>query len=138
MGLRVGLWMDHRQAIIVKLDDHEERIERIQSLAEKQLRRSGESPLKGPFDVLHVPADTVRQRTFTVQMNAYYDEIIEYIRAADAVLIMGPGEARHELRKRMQKSALAERAVAVEKAGWMTERQIAARVRRYFKEKNEL
>ncbi len=134
MGMKVGLWIDHRKAIIVKLTDQGESIELIESRVERQLRRSGEKPLKGPFDVLQVPADNVRQRAFTGYMNVYYDEIIADVRSADAIFIMGPSEAREELRKRMEKSGLHKRVAGVEKVGWMTERQMAAKVRRFFAE----
>lgn len=132
MGMKVGLWIDHRKAVIVTLTDRGETIDTIQSGAERQLRRSGESPLRGPFDVLHVPADTVRQRAFTSRMNVFYDSIVTDIQAADAVLIMGPSEAREELKKRMQRNGLVRIIAGVEKAGRMTNRQIAAKVRRYF------
>jgi hypothetical protein len=134
MGIKVGLWIDHRKAIIVKLTDQGEKIEQIESQTEKQLRRLGETPLKGPFDVLHVPADSVRQRSFTTAMNAYYDAIIASIQPADAVFIMGPSEARDELKKRMEKNSLDKCVTGVERVGWMTQRQIAAKVRRLFAE----
>ncbi len=134
MGIKVGLWIDHRKAIVVKLTDQGEQVELIKSETERQLRRSGESPLKGPFDVLHVPADDVRQRAFTGYMKAYYDGIIAHIQSADSILIMGPSEAKDELIKRLGKSDLAKHIAGVEKVGWMTERQIAAKVRRYFSE----
>ena len=51
MGKKVGLWIDHRQAIIVSITEEEgEEIGLITSQAEKQLRRSGDSPLKGPYE----------------------------------------------------------------------------------------
>jgi hypothetical protein len=134
MGLKVGLWIDHRKAIIIKLTDQGESIELIESRVERQLRRSGESPLRGPFDTLQVPPDDVRQRAFMNQINAYYDGIIADIQSADAILIMGPGEGVDELKKRMEKSSLAGKIAAIEKVGRMTRRQIAARVRQYFKE----
>ena len=48
MRTKVGLWIDHRKAIIVAITDEGEEIELIISKVEKQLRRSGDSPLEGP------------------------------------------------------------------------------------------
>jgi hypothetical protein len=49
------------------------------------------------------------------------------------VLIFGPGEAKLELENEIRKSKeLARKLVGVETADKMTERQIAAKVRRYF------
>jgi hypothetical protein len=46
---------------------------------------------------------------------------------------LGPGEAKTELKKEMEKSReLAAKKITVEPADKMTERQIAARVRQFF------
>ncbi len=50
MKTTVGLWIDHRKAIIVAVTDKGEEIGLIISKVGKQLRRSGDSPLKGPYD----------------------------------------------------------------------------------------
>jgi hypothetical protein len=65
MRTKVGLWIDHKKAIVVAGTDKEEETGLIISKVEKQLRRSGDSPLKGPHESQQVPADDSRQRTFT-------------------------------------------------------------------------
>ena len=69
MGTKVGLWIDHRKAVIVTVTDKGEELGLIVSKVEKQLRRSGDSPLKGPFEAQIVPADDSRQRAFTGSQN---------------------------------------------------------------------
>jgi hypothetical protein len=54
--------------------DKGEEIGLILSKVEKQLRRSGDSPLKGPYESQQVPAEDSRQKTFTGHLNIYYDE----------------------------------------------------------------
>jgi hypothetical protein len=76
MTTKVGLWIDHRKAIIVAVTDKGEEIGLIISKVEKQLRRSGDSALKGPYEPHQVPADASRQRTFTGHLNIYYDAVI--------------------------------------------------------------
>ncbi len=49
MKTKVGLWIDHRKAIIVAVTDKGEETALIISKVEKQLRRSGDSPLRGPL-----------------------------------------------------------------------------------------
>jgi hypothetical protein len=58
--------------------------------------------------------------------------VISHIRDADSILIFGPGEAKGELKKRLESKGLGGRIVAVETTDKMTERQIAAKVRAYF------
>ena len=132
MGKKVGLWIDHRQAIIVSITEEGEEIGLITSQAEKQLRRSGDSPLKGPYEPFQVPQDDSRQRAFTGHLNIYYDAVIASIRDAEAILIFGPGEAKGELKKRLERDNLDGRIVGIETVDNMTEPQIAAKVRQRF------
>jgi len=132
MGTKVGLWIDHRKAIVVAVTDTGEEIGLIISQVERQLRRSGDSPLKGPYDPQQVPADDSRQRTFTGHLNIYYDAVIASIRDAESILIFGPGEAKVELKERLEGNNLGGRVVGIETAGRMTDRQIGAKVRQHF------
>jgi hypothetical protein len=66
-------------------------------------------------------------------LHDYYQSIIQYIKDADKFLIFGPGRAKGELEKEIKKSkSLAKKIVAVETIDKMTERQIAAKVRKFF------
>ena len=132
MKTKVGLWIDHRKTIIVAVTDKGEEIGLIISKAEKQLRRSGDSPLKGPYDPLQVPAADSRQRRFTEHLNIYYNAVIACIRDAEAILIFGPGDAKDELKKRLKRNNLAGRIAGLETVDKMTDRQISAKVREYF------
>ena len=134
MKLTVGLWIDHRKAVVVAITDEGEEMALTISKVEKQLRRSGDSPLKGRYEPLQVPADDSREKKLTGQLNIYYDAVIASIRDADSILLFGPGEAKGELQERIEKSRLRGRIVAVEKVDKMTDRQIAAKARQYFRE----
>ena len=132
METTVGLWIDHRKAVIVAVTDEGEEMELTISKVEKQLRRSGDSPLKGRYESLQVPADDSRDRKLTGQLNIYYDAVIASIRDAESILIFGPGEAKDELKARLERNNLGGRVVCIETVDKMTNRQIAAKVRQYF------
>ena len=134
MKTKVGLWIDHEKAIVVAVTEKQEAITLIISMVEKQLRRSGDSPLKGSYESQQVPADDRRQRTLTGDLNIYYDAVIACIRDAESILIFGPGEAKDELRERLERSNLGGRVVGIDTVDKMTDRQIAAKVRKYFAE----
>jgi len=126
-----GLWIDHREAVIVKLVDKGVETKRIQSSAEKQLRREGE-PDHGPFESQLVPADDSRQREYTGQLAHYYDAIISYLHDSGSILIFGPGETKGELKKRFEQHPLGQRLITLETTDKMSESQIVARVQRHF------
>jgi hypothetical protein len=132
MKTKVGLWIDHRKAIVVVITDKGEDIRLIISKVERQLRRSGDSPLEGAYDRAQVPARNSRQRTFTAHLNIYYDAVIACIRDAESILVFGPGGAKGELKKRLKKANLSGRIVGMETADKMTDHQIAAKVRKHF------
>ena len=84
----------------------------------------------GPQDV---SSERKREGRYKHQLKKYYQEVIKSIGDVDKIWILGPGEAKRELEKEMKKSkALSAKIVGVEKADKMTERQIAAKVRRFF------
>ena len=62
----------------------------------------------------------------------YYDEVISCLRPAKAILLFGPGEAKGELRKRIERNKLDVRITRFETSDKMTERQIAQKVRRHY------
>ena len=135
MNAQMGVWIDHRKATVVAITGQGEEIGLVISQVEKQRRRSGDSPLKGSYEPRRVPADDSRQRAFTSHLNIYYDAVIACIREAESILIFGPGEAKTELKERLEKHKLGGRIAAIETADKMTDRQIAAKVRAYFGEK---
>jgi hypothetical protein len=132
MKTRTGLWIDHRKAIVVAVTDKGQETRMIISKAEKQLRRAGDSPLKGPREAYQVPADDSRQRSLTEHLNCYYDSVIASLGGAESVLIFGPGEAKGELKKRLETKNRGSLIAAIETVDKMTDRQIAAKVRQHF------
>jgi len=132
MQRKVGLWIDHRKAVIVFLTGQEEEIKLVKSNVEKHTRRSAASRSGGPFESQAVPPDDRQQRAFTGHLNTYYNEVISCIRDAEFILIFGPGESKGELKKHLEREGLGGRIVGVETADEMTDGQIAAKVRRYF------
>ncbi len=132
MTSKGGIWIDHRGATIVLLEPIAERTVHVASNVEKHLERTGDSPLKGPYEARQVPPDDRQEMALTGRLNAYYDAVITIIRNLDALLVFGPGEAKGEFKKRLDRHQLGGRVAGVETADKMTDRQIAAKVREYF------
>ncbi len=132
MKKRVGLWIDHKNAVIVAITGKGKETGLIISQEKKLLPRSGNPYLKGPYERRQLPADDIRQRVFSEQLTIYYDAVIAAIGDAEAILIFGPGEAKGELKKRLEKKKMGKLIAAVETVDKMTDRQIAAKVRQHF------
>lgn len=134
MKSEVGIWIDHRQAVIVTLQGQEEEIEHISSGMGKHIRYSGASQSKNAVGSHDDSAEDARDRRFDSHLSEYYDKVISHLRDADSILIIGPGEAKGELAKHLESVELAGCIVGIETVDKMTDRQIAAKVRQHFLE----
>lgn len=127
MKTRAGLWIDHRKAVIVLIsDDGEEETKTIESGMEKHVRFTGGD---GSEDG---SSEDVRDRQYGNHLNSYYDQVIAVVGNAESVQVFGPGEAKGELKKRLQNEGLKDHALSVETTDKMTDRQISAKVREHF------
>jgi stalled ribosome rescue protein Dom34 len=124
MKSKVGLWIDHRKTVVVRLSGDTEEIEQIASGTQKHVRYSGETEDISPEDQ--------RDRQFVDHLSKYYDEVISHVRDAESILVMGPGEAKGEFVNRLHHEGLGGLIVGVETVDKMTDRQIAALVRQQF------
>jgi hypothetical protein len=131
MKRKVGLWIDHREAVIVFFTDEGEETKRITSNIEQDVRFSAGSRSKDGWQ--GVSPEDMRDRRSENQLNRYYDDVIACIRDAESILILGPGEAKGELEKRLESKKLRGRIVGIETVDKMTDRQIAAEVRKHFR-----
>jgi hypothetical protein len=132
MKKNIGLWIDHREAVLVILTEGIKEIRHIPSSDEKHTRYSGSSHSRTQEGLKEVTAEDHRDRKFENQLNKYYDEVIAAVRDADVIQIFGPGEAKGELRKRIERGGLKAHILAIETTDKMTDRQIAAKVREHF------
>ena len=124
MKRKVGVWIDHKKAVIVTVTNDGEEITHITSELSKAERISGSSTEIGD--------ESPRSRRFAEQLNKYYGVVLQYMRDKVSILILGPGKAKIEFQKRLEAESLSGRIIGVEPADKMTDRQIAARVRKRY------
>lgn len=129
MTTQAGLWIDHRKAVIVIVSEEGDTTRLIESEVERHVRYSGGAPSGASHESRPGTAEDTRERHFEGQLGKYYDEVIACIRDAEAILIFGPGEAKGELKTRLEHGGLGARILGVETVDKMTDRQIAAKVR---------
>jgi stalled ribosome rescue protein Dom34 len=132
MATNAGVWIDHKQAIVIRITDAGTEIKKIafnlgQQARPNRGRRSKQSHTPNDF----VAEDTL-QRRIENDRKHYFDEVIDSTQGAAAVLILGPGEAKGEMLKRIKSKKRNSRNVEMETADKMTERQLIAKVRTHF------
>jgi len=128
MKQQAGLWIDHREAVVVTLTESEETVKHVASQVGKHDEHSG----PGSFESQKVKADDSRQRALTEHLNSYFDSVIESLPAIDGVLCFGPGEAKTQLKQRMSDKHWGGRLAPVETVDRMTDPQIVAKIKAHF------
>jgi hypothetical protein len=136
MEKQVGLWIDHRKAVIVTLQNGIAETREIDSDMEKHVRFSSGTHAKDSNDSQGSTAEDVRDRQFGDHLNLFYGEVIALIRDAESIWILGPGEAKGELENRLKHEDLGARVVGIETEDKMTTPQIIAKVKSLFAKKH--
>ena len=134
-----GVWIDHREAIVVSISNTGERVSRIASNAEGHYRLSGGSRSRTPYGPQDVASEDRIERRRMQQLHRFYEKVKKAICLADAVFIFGPGEAKWELRKELREpkslfSKIVGIELCIERADKMTDKQVVARVRAFFED----
>ena len=130
----IGIWLDKEKALIFKVTNETEVFETITSNVEdfKIHGGSGTRFKGGPQDVVQDSKYLERENH---QFKAYFKEVALEIENADGVLIFGPAEVKDKFKKELESSYkdINAKVKAVQVADSMTENQVKAWVRDFFK-----
>jgi hypothetical protein len=132
MKREVGLWIDHTKAVIVTVTEEKEETRQIRSNIEKFVRFSGGSLASPLYGTSNISGEGKQDRKVTICLSTYYDGVVSLIRHADSIWIFGPGEAKGELEKHLQRDQLNEHIVGIENVDKMSDHQITAKVSQYY------
>lgn len=132
MATQAGVWIDHKQAVVVLVTGVEKEIKKITFDIGQPIRAAGGSRSTKPYKPKEFVAEDTLERKIGNDRKNYYDDVIAFIRGAEAILILGPGEAKGEFLKRLQSKKLCGVTVELETVDKMTDRQIAAKVGQHF------
>jgi hypothetical protein len=132
MAKQAGVWIDHKQAIVVLLTGKEKEIKKITFDIGQPIRAVAGSRSTRPYKPGEFIAEDTLQRKVENDRQNYYDDVIKSFRGAKGLLVLGPGEAKGEFVKRLRSKKLSGVTLDVETVDKMTDRQIAAKVGLHF------
>jgi len=134
----IGIWLDKEKAHIVTLENGNETMNTVRSEVEDYHIHGGSGTRfkGGPQDVVQDSKYLEREKH---QLKLYFKEIVSEVKDASALVIFGPAEAKDKLDKELQEKyrALSAKVRAVIVADSMTENQMKALVRDFFKSKEK-
>jgi hypothetical protein len=133
MNEKVGIWIDHKRAVIVSTSPDRVTTNTLKSDVGPHARYSDRAVYPtsgGPQDGR---GEKKYEERYGQHLDRYYDEVISQLGQPEALLIFGPGEAKLQLKERLSRSkALSEHIVGIETTDKLTDPQIVAKVKEYF------
>jgi len=124
MGQHVGVWIDHKKAVIVSIAAGEVTTRTLISDVGAHPHYSGSQEGGG---------EKKYEERHNQDLDRYYDDVIGQLGKPDAVLLLGPGEAKLQLKARLARSKMSsESIVAVESTDKLTDPQIVAKVKEHY------
>ncbi len=135
MDRQLGLWIDHRQAFLVR--NGTKKVEIIPSHIKRREHFTGGARIGGSYNQ-NWDSEQRHDDHYRSQLEKFYNQVIRTLHEADSILIMGPGEAKLELKRALQKHGdLRNRLIKVETADKMTVNQMVAHVRLFYESLSE-
>lgn len=132
MTINAGVWIDHHKAVVVLLTEQGQEMLKIKSDQGDSARSPAGLRPKNSYTPHDFAAEGKRERKVVVQLNEFYDEVIACVHDAQAILVLGPGEAQGEFRRRIASQKLRGHIAEMKTAATLTDEQIADFVRQHF------
>lgn len=131
--MKTGIWLDKRNAFIVKLNQEVENLVVVKSKIDdyKVWGGSGTRFKGGPQDVVQDSKYLEKEKH---QLRGYFNSVMNEIEDANKLLIIGPAEVPQHFHKYIESTDkdLFDKVTALKKEDSMTENQIKAYVRDFF------
>ncbi len=124
MSHKAGIWIDHKKAVIARVSAGAVTATTLESEIGPHPRFGGSQEGGG---------EKKYEERRHLHLDRYYDEVIGQLGHPEALLILGPGEAKLEFKARLDRShLLSASAIAVETTDKLTDPQIVAKVKDHF------
>lgn len=128
-----GIWIDSKQAIIVKLNNNTETVLKVPSGIEGRVRIPGEGKQYTRMGDHFFNDEKKMEEKHNHQLSGYFKNVIEKIKDSDDILIIGPSESKLGLQKAISESKLfSPKRVVVDAEDHMTDKQVVAKVKEHF------
>lgn len=131
--MNMGIWIDHREAVLVSIKNGLTSVCRVESRVEPRTRSSGGKKSGGTSVAQSITNEQRMDERHKHQLHIFYQEVITAATGREAAFIFGPGAAKHELTAEIGKVKGAPLLVAaVEACDKLSEPQIVAKVKAFF------
>lgn len=134
MNHNVGVWIDHKKAVIVSASAGHVIATTLESDVGQHARYSGRAENPTSDGPQGGRGEKKYEHRYDQHLDRYYDEVIGQLGQPEALFIFGPGEAKLQLSERVTRvKALSDCAVSLETTDRLTDPQIVAKVRKHYR-----
>lgn len=132
---KAGIWIDRKTAIIIELVSNDEEVEttvyKVENIdsdfsGSKDFEKGGAQEIVKDRKGLEIKKHVIKN---------YFEKIIPYLKGLDSIVIYGPAEMPMHFNKELETDypALHKKVLDVIKADSMTDNQVKAMVKKYYK-----
>ncbi|GDX51213.1 hypothetical protein LBMAG27_02600 [Bacteroidota bacterium] len=116
-----GVWLDHKEALILTTDDH---------------KNHGEFAIREKVQEVHHSTSGGEHRQHNSEKGIthhYFNAVSDKLKEYDEILLIGPGTAQEELKNMMSADhQFSNKKISIESAEHLSENQLVARITNHF------
>lgn len=134
MKQKIGIWIDTRQAFIVKLSNDKHTVKIIESNIDTRERVEGESKKFGRFGSQYLTYEKHQLNRKKEQTNIFFKNLLKEIQVCDSIVLFGPSQMKNLFEKEINSNMqIANKLVGVFNSDLLTENQTVAWVKDFYK-----
>lgn len=131
MRTHVGVWIDHKKAVIVEAGT--DTVTVVESDVPAHTRFTGSGGYPGSQSAQRGGSERRNEERNRNALDQYFDQVTTALGHPEALLIVGPGEAKRQLADRLGRATTRPQpAVTLETTDKLTDAQIVAMVTKHF------
>lgn len=135
MKKQTGIWIDGSKAIVISLKEGKETVHEIESEIENSVHHLHEGD-KGSFmGSRHINNEKKIDERKKHQVDHFLDKVIDHVKGADELFVMGPADLKLKLKTRIEGNHLiANKLKGVETSAQITLNQCVEKVKNFYKD----
>jgi len=133
MKKNIGIWIDTKQAVVIKLSNNTHSIKKIESHIETRERVPGESKKYGRFGNQYLTYEKNRLNRRNEQTKYFLKSLLKEIENCESVVIFGPSNMKNNFAKEIKNNMqFSNKLAGIANSNFLTENQMIAWVKKFY------
>ncbi len=133
MKKNIGIWIDTKQAVIIKLSTSNHKVKVIESNIETRERVAGESKKFGRFGGQYLTYEKNKLNRKHEQTNQFIKNLFKEVETCNSLVLFGPSKMKNIFEKEIKNNMqLAKKLKGVSNSKLLTENQMVAWVKDFY------